>query len=141
MISYYEPNFIKKFLWEGFFLEKVYFRSPILERPRIGEYKNIFDLPVMPENVVFMFFSMCWCYLEAYNTGTQKWFSIVQYSCISIWDLKYTFSGFLFCFVLFCFFLFCFVLFCFVFLFVFVFVFCFVLFFVFVCLIFFFFSK
>ena len=27
------------------------------------------------------------------NTGTQKWFSIVQYSCTSIWDLKYTFSG------------------------------------------------
>ena len=29
---------------------------------------------------------------EAYNTGTQKWFSIFQYSCSSIWDLKYTFS-------------------------------------------------
>ena len=35
---------------------------------------------------------MFWCYSEAYNTGTQKWSSIVQYSCTSIWDLKYTFS-------------------------------------------------
>ena len=31
-------------------------------------------------------------YSEAYNTGTQKWSSIVQYSYTSIWDLKYTFS-------------------------------------------------
>ena len=35
---------------------------------------------------------MCLCHSEAYNTGTQKWSSIVQYSCTSIWDLKYTFS-------------------------------------------------
>ena len=34
----------------------------------------------------------CWCYSEAYNTGTQKWSSIVQYSCTSIWNFKYTFS-------------------------------------------------
>ena len=43
-------------------------------------------------NVTFTFFRMCWCYSEAYNTGTQQWSSIVQYSCTSIWDLKYTFS-------------------------------------------------
>ena len=73
-------------------VEKVYFRSQILEHPSIGEYWNIFGVPVLPENVIFKFFRTCWCYLEAYNTGTQKWSSIVQYSCTSIWDLKYTFS-------------------------------------------------
>ena len=73
--------------------EKVYFRSKILECPSIGEYWNISGVPVLPENVIFTFFRMCWRYSEAYNTGTQKWSSIVQYSCTSIWDLKYTFSG------------------------------------------------
>ena len=53
-------------------LEKVYFRSQILERPSIGEYWNISGVPVLPENVIFMFFRTCWCYSEAYNTGTQK---------------------------------------------------------------------
>ena len=72
--------------------EKVYFRSQILERPSIGEYWNISGVPVLPENVIFTFFRTCWCYSEAYNTGTQKWSSTVQYSCTSIWDLKYTFS-------------------------------------------------
>ena len=72
--------------------EKVYFRSQILERPSIGEYWNISGVPVLPENMIFTFFRTCWCYSEAYNTGTQKWSSIVQYSCTSIWDLKYTFS-------------------------------------------------
>ena len=72
--------------------EKVKFRSQILVRPSIGEYWNTFGVPVLPENVIFTFFRMCWCYSEAYNTGTQKWFSIVQYSCTSIWDFKYTFS-------------------------------------------------
>ena len=32
------------------FLEKVYFRSQILEHPSIGEYWNIFGVPVLPEN-------------------------------------------------------------------------------------------
>ena len=50
--------------------EKVNFGSQILERPSIGEYWNIFSLPVLPENVIFMFFRTCWCYSEAYNTGT-----------------------------------------------------------------------
>ena len=72
---------------------KVYFRSQILERPSIGEYWYIFCLPVLPENVLVTFFRTCWCYSEAYNTGTQKWSSIVQYLCTSIWDLMYTFSG------------------------------------------------
>ena len=72
--------------------EKVYFRSQILERPSIDEYWNIFGVPVLPENVILTFLRTCWCYSEAYNTGTQKWSSIVQYSCTSIWDLKYTFS-------------------------------------------------
>ena len=72
--------------------EKVNFRSQILERPSIGEYWNISGVPVLPENVTFTFFRTCWYYSEAYNTGTQKWSSIVQYSCTSIWDLKYTFS-------------------------------------------------
>ena len=72
--------------------EKVYFRSQILERPSIGEYWNFFGVPVLPENVIFTFFRTCWCYSEAYNTGTQKWSRIVQYSCTSIRDLKYTFS-------------------------------------------------
>ena len=74
-------------------MEKVYFRSQILERPSIGEYWNISSVPVLPENVIFTFFKTCRCYSEAYNTGTQKWSSIVQYSRTSIWDLKYTFSG------------------------------------------------
>ena len=73
-------------------LEKVYVRSQILERPSIGEYWNIFGVPVLPENVIFTFFRTCWRYSEAYNTGMQIWSSIVQYSCTSIWDLKYTFS-------------------------------------------------
>ena len=73
-------------------LEKVYFRSQILERPSIIEYWNVSGVPVLPENVIFTFFRTCWCYSEAYNTGMQKWFSIVQYSCTSIWDLKYAFS-------------------------------------------------
>ena len=30
-------------------------------------------------------------YPEAHNTATQKWYSIVQYSCTSIWDLQDTF--------------------------------------------------
>ena len=63
--------------------EKVYFRSQILERPSIGEYWNISGVPVLPENVIFTFFRTCWCYSEAYNTGTQKWSSIAQYSCNS----------------------------------------------------------
>ena len=70
--------------------EKVNFRSQILVRPGI-EYWNIFVVTVLPEIVTFTFFRTCWCYSEAYNTGKQKWFSIVQYSCTSIWDLKYTF--------------------------------------------------
>ena len=44
--------------------EKVYFRSQILDRPSIGEYWNIFGVPVLPENVIFTFFRTCWCYLE-----------------------------------------------------------------------------
>ena len=72
--------------------EKVNFRSQILVHPSIGEYWNTFGVPVLPENVIFTFFRMCWCYSEAYNTGTPKWFSIVQYSCTSIWDFKYTVS-------------------------------------------------
>ena len=73
-------------------VEKVYLRSQILERPSIGEYWNISGVPVLPENVIFTFFRTCRCYSEAYNTGMQKWSGIVQYSCTSIWDLKYTFS-------------------------------------------------
>ena len=72
--------------------EKVYFRSQILERPSIGEYWNISGVPVLSENVIFTFFRTGWCYSEAYNTGIQKLSSIVQYSCTSIWDFKYTFS-------------------------------------------------
>ena len=72
--------------------EKVNFRSQILERPSIGEYWNISGVPVLSGNVIFTFFRTCWCYSEAYNTGMQKWSSIVRYSCTSIWDFKYTFS-------------------------------------------------
>ena len=79
-----------------FFSEKVYFRSQILERPSIGEYWNISGVPVLSENVIFMFFRTGWCYSEAYNTGMQNLSSIVQYSCTSIWDFKYTFSFFSF---------------------------------------------
>ena len=70
----------------------MYSRSQILDCPSIGEYWNIFGVPVLRENVIFTFFSTCWFHLEANKTGTPKWSSIVQYSCTSIWDLKYTFS-------------------------------------------------
>ena len=36
--------------------EKVYFRSQILECPSIGQYRNIFGVPVLPENVIVTFF-------------------------------------------------------------------------------------
>ena len=71
---------------------KVYFRSQILERPSIGEYWNISGVQVLPENVIYTFFRTCWWHPEANNTRTQKWSSIVQHLCTSIWDLKYTFS-------------------------------------------------
>ena len=41
---------VSKKVWK-----KVYFRSQILERPSIGGYWNISGVPVLPENVVFMF--------------------------------------------------------------------------------------
>ena len=72
-------------------LGKSILQVQILERPSIGEYWNISGVPVLPENVIFTSFRTCWCYSEAYNTGMQKWSSIGQYSCTSIWDLKYTF--------------------------------------------------
>ena len=68
-------------------LEKVNFRYQILECPSIGEYWSISGVSVLPENVIFTF----WLHPEANNTGTPKWSTIVQYSCTSIWDLKYTF--------------------------------------------------
>ena len=73
--------------------EKVYFRSQILERPSIVEYWNISGVPVLPEIVIFTFLKSCWLRPEANNTGMPKWSRIVQYSCTSIWDLKYTFSA------------------------------------------------
>ena len=67
----------------------------ILEHLSIGEYWKIFGVLVLTGNVIFTFFRIYRCYSEAYNTGKQKWSSIVQYSCTSIWDLKYTFPLFL----------------------------------------------
>ena len=72
--------------------EKVYFRSQILGCPSIGEYWNISGVPVLPENVILTFFRKYWWHPEANNTRMKKWSSTVQYSCASIWDLKYTFS-------------------------------------------------
>ena len=86
----------KVYMYQIQFWEKVYFRSQILERPSIDEFWNIFSVPVLPENVIFTFFRTCWSYSETYNTGTQNWSSIVQYSRTSIWDFKYTFSQFCF---------------------------------------------
>ena len=37
-----------------FFGKKVYFRSQILECPSIGQYWNIFGVPVLPENVILL---------------------------------------------------------------------------------------
>ena len=54
---------------------------PDTEHPSIGEYGNISGVPVLPKNVIFTFFRICWCYSEAYSTGTQKWSSTVHYSC------------------------------------------------------------
>ena len=45
-------------------MEKVYFRSLILEHSRIGKYWNISGVPALPENMTFMFFGTCWCYSE-----------------------------------------------------------------------------
>ena len=39
--------------------EKVNFRSQILECPSIGQYWNIFGVPVLPENVILTFFRTC----------------------------------------------------------------------------------
>ena len=36
-------------------MEKVYFRSQILERPSTGQYWNIFGVPVLPENAILCF--------------------------------------------------------------------------------------
>ena len=38
-------------------MEKVYFKSQILEHPSIGECWNIFGTPVLHKNVIFMFFT------------------------------------------------------------------------------------
>ena len=44
-----------------FFLKKYTSMSQILDPPSIGEYWNIFGVPVLPENVIFeTFFRMCW---------------------------------------------------------------------------------
>ena len=43
----------------NYFKEKVYLRSQILECPSIAEYWNISGVPVLPENVIFLFFRMC----------------------------------------------------------------------------------
>ena len=40
-------------------LEKVNFRSQILECPSIGQYWNIFGVPVLPENMILTFFRTC----------------------------------------------------------------------------------
>ena len=77
---------VQKIHWE-----KVYFRTQILEHPSIGEYWNVFVVPVLLENVISMFIRTCWSYPEAHNTGSQMWSSIVQNSCPSIWDFKITF--------------------------------------------------
>ena len=45
--------------------EKVNFRSQILEcRPSIGQYWNIFGVPVLPENVILTFFRTCYCIIQ-----------------------------------------------------------------------------
>ena len=54
---------------------------PGLERLSIDEYWNISGVPVLPETMIFMFLRICWCYLEAHDTGVLKWFSIVQCLC------------------------------------------------------------
>ena len=50
------PNF-KAFL--KLTTEKVNFRSQILECPSIGQYWDIFGVPVLPENVILTFFRTC----------------------------------------------------------------------------------
>ena len=47
---------LSSFFFFFFFLEKVNFRSQILECPSIGQYWNIFGVPVLPENVILTFF-------------------------------------------------------------------------------------
>ena len=89
------PVSLKSYCYYYYFLEKVYFRSQILERPSIGKHWDILCVPVLSGNVIFTFLRTCWWHPEANNTGTPKWSSIVHYSCTSIWDLKYTFSYFL----------------------------------------------
>ena len=39
--------------------EKVYFRSQILEHPSIDQCWNISGVPVLPKNVICMFFNIC----------------------------------------------------------------------------------
>ena len=91
---YYSPCISKLILYViGLqYEEKVNFKSQILERPSIGKYWNILCVPVSSGNVIFTSFRTCWWHPEENNTGTPKWSSIVQYSCTSIWEMKYTFS-------------------------------------------------
>ena len=91
-IWWYDGKSIEIWWFHKEITEKVYFRSQIPECASIGEYWNISGVPVLPKNGIFTFFRSCWRYPEANNTGTPKWFSIVQYSCTSTWDLKFTFS-------------------------------------------------
>ena len=51
--------------------------------PSIGEYWNIFGVPELPENVIFMFFRTCWSYSEAYSTGTQNGL-VLSNTCVPV---------------------------------------------------------
>ena len=69
----------------------------MLERPSIGEYWNISGVPVLPENVIFTFLRTCWCYSEAYNTGTQKmvWYCpilVYQYLGLEVYFFPFFFQ-------------------------------------------------
>ena len=46
---------------------------------QFDEYRVISGVPVLRDNVIFMFFRKCLCYQERDITGTQKCSGIFQY--------------------------------------------------------------
>ena len=74
-------------------MKKVNFSSHILKHPSTGEYCNIYGVQVLSKNVTLTFFRKTRFILLSRSSRywNVEWPVVVQYSCTSIWDLKYTF--------------------------------------------------
>lgn len=73
-------------------MEKIQLKSHILQHSNIGEYQSIYYVPVLSEIVIFTFFRISQYYLQAEDSGMQKWSSIAQYSYTSFQNLEVPFS-------------------------------------------------